>query len=94
LSRKAVHSWVEICSQGLSKVTDDARPGRPVGITAEATVQRVEMLIRANRRITIDSVATVRGCSHGLANSIMHYNLKFGKVHTVGAHRTEESRKN
>jgi hypothetical protein len=27
LSRKAVHNWFEKFSQGLSKVTDDARPG-------------------------------------------------------------------
>jgi hypothetical protein len=29
-------------------------------------------LIRDDRRITIDSVATALGCSHGLAYSIMH----------------------
>jgi hypothetical protein len=27
LLRKAVHTWVEKFSQGLSKVADDARPG-------------------------------------------------------------------
>jgi hypothetical protein len=47
LSRKAVHKKVEKFSQALSKVADDARPGRPVGIATEATVQRVEGLIRA-----------------------------------------------
>jgi hypothetical protein len=35
-SRKAVHSWVEKFSQGLSKVADDARPGAEV---AETTVK-------------------------------------------------------
>jgi hypothetical protein len=66
LSRKAVHNWVEKFSQGRSKVAGDARPSRPVEIVTEVTVQRVEELIRADRRITIDSVATARGCSHGL----------------------------
>jgi hypothetical protein len=33
--------------------------------------------IRADRRITIDNVATALGCSHGLAYSIMHDRLKF-----------------
>jgi hypothetical protein len=43
LSRKAVPNWVEKFSQGLSKVADDARPGRPVEIATEATVlQRVK----------------------------------------------------
>jgi transposase len=79
LSRKAVHSWVEAFSQGRSKVSDDARPGRPVEIATEETVRRVEELIRADRRITIDSVATALGCSHGLAYSIMHDVRSFGK---------------
>jgi transposase len=67
LSRKAVHNWVEKFSHGRSKVADDARPDRPVEVVTEATVQRVEELIRADRSITIDGVATALGCSHGLA---------------------------
>jgi hypothetical protein len=80
LSCKAVHKWVEKFSQGFSKVADDTRPGRPVEIATEATVMRVEGLIRADRRITIDSKATALGCSHGLAHSIMHDPFKFRKV--------------
>jgi hypothetical protein len=64
----------------MAQVADDARPCRPVEIATEATVQRVEELIRADTRITIDSVATALGCSHGLAYSIMHDLLKFWKV--------------
>jgi hypothetical protein len=70
---------VEKFCQGRSKVTDNARPGRPVEIATEATVQRVEKLIRDDR-ITKDGVATALGCSHGLAYSIMHDRLKFQKV--------------
>jgi hypothetical protein len=55
-------------------------PDRPVEIATEATAQRVEELIRADRRITIDSVATALGCSQGLAYSKMHDHLKFRKV--------------
>jgi transposase len=80
LSLKAVHNWVEKFSQGHSEVADDDRPGRPVEIATEATVQRMEELIRADRRITVDSVAATIGCSHGLAYSIMHDRLKFRKV--------------
>jgi hypothetical protein len=49
------------------KVADDAQPGRPVEIVTEATVQQVEELIGADRKISIDNVATALGCSHGLA---------------------------
>jgi hypothetical protein len=51
LSRKAVHNWVKKFFQGFAKVADDARPGRPVETATEATAQRVEELVRADRRI-------------------------------------------
>jgi hypothetical protein len=75
-----VHNWFEKFSQGRSKVADDARPGHPFEIATETTVQQLEKLIRVDRRIMIDSVATALGCSHGLAYSIMHDHLKFQKV--------------
>jgi hypothetical protein len=62
LLRKAVKKWIEKFPQGRSKVAGDGQQGRPVEIATEATVQRVEVLIRADRRITIDSVATALGC--------------------------------
>jgi histone-lysine N-methyltransferase SETMAR len=80
LSRKAVHSWVEKFSQGRSKIVDEVRSGRPVQIATDASVQRVEEMIRGDRRVTIDSVAAAIGCSHGSAYSIMHDRLKFKKV--------------
>jgi hypothetical protein len=43
-------------------------------------VQRVEELIRGDRRITIDSVVTALGCSNGLAYSKMHDHLKFRRI--------------
>jgi transposase len=67
VSRKAVHNWVRKFSRERSKVADDARPGRAVQIAKEATVQRVEELIRADRRITTNSVATALECFCGLA---------------------------
>jgi hypothetical protein len=77
LLHKALHNWVEKFSQGHSKVTDDGQPGRSVETATEVTVQQVEELIRADRRITIDGVATALGCSCGLAYSIMYDHLKF-----------------
>jgi hypothetical protein len=63
LSRKAVHNWVDSFSQGRSKITDDARPDRPVEIATEATVQRVEELILSDRIITTGGVETALGCT-------------------------------
>ncbi|PNF29350.1 hypothetical protein B7P43_G07837 [Cryptotermes secundus] len=52
LSSKAVHNWVDKFPQVRSKVVDCVRSGLPVEIATEATVQRVEELIRVDRRIT------------------------------------------
>jgi hypothetical protein len=74
-----VHNWVEKFSQGRSKVADDVRSGRTVEIATEATVHRVEELLRADRRM-IDSVATALWCCRGLAYSTMLGRSKFRKV--------------
>jgi hypothetical protein len=83
LSRKTVHIWVDTFSQGRSKVADDVRPGRPVQIAADATVQRVEEFFRADRRIALDSVTTVLGYAHSFAYSTMHDGLKLRKVRSL-----------
>jgi len=80
LSRQSVYNWVDKFSQGRSNVTDKNRSGRPVEVGSEENLQRVEEMIRADRRITIDTVAIALGCSHGLAYSIVHDKLDFRKV--------------
>jgi hypothetical protein len=80
LSCKAVHNWAEKFSQGRSNVADDAHPCRPVEIVTEAPLQGVEELVRSGTRITIDSVATGLGWSHGLAYRIMHDSWMFRKM--------------
>jgi hypothetical protein len=77
---KAVHNRIAKFSQGRLRLTDDAQPGCPVKNATEVTVQRVDQLSRADRRITMNSVVTALGCSHGLAYSITHYHLKFWKL--------------
>jgi hypothetical protein len=64
LSRKEIHKWVEKFSQGRSKVADNARPGCHVEVATEASAQRVEESIRADRKLVLDSAATALGCSH------------------------------
>jgi len=45
-----------------------------------ATLQSVEDIIRADRRVTIDAVATAIGCSYGQAYNMMHEALGFHKA--------------
>ena len=63
LSRQAVHNWVQKFSEGRTSIEDERRVNRQVEIATPATLQRVKD-IWADRRVTIDAVATVIG-SHG-----------------------------
>lgn len=55
LLHKVVYNLIEKFSQDCSKVADDARPGHPVDVATEATVRQLKELIRADRRMTVDS---------------------------------------
>ena len=67
LSRQADHNWVQKFSEGQTSIEDEYRVGRPVEIATPAKLQRVEDIIRADRTVTIDAVATATSCSHGRA---------------------------
>ena len=64
LSRRAVHNWVQKFSEGRAIIEDEHRVGRPAEIATPATLQRVEDIIRADRRVTVDAVATAIGYLH------------------------------
>jgi fructose/tagatose bisphosphate aldolase len=71
---------VQKFSEGRTSIEDEHRVGRPVVIATPETLQGVEDIIRADRRVTIDAVATAIGCSHGQAYNIMHEGLGFPLV--------------
>jgi len=54
LSRQAVHNWVQKFSEWRTSIEDEHRAGRPVEIATPETLQRVEDIIRAERRVTVD----------------------------------------
>ena len=77
LSRQAVHNWVQKFSEGRRSIEDEHRASRPMEITTPETLQRVEDIIQAERRVTVDAVATAIGCSRGQTYSMMHEVLGF-----------------
>ena len=71
LSRKTVFNWIQEFNKGRQSIRDWERPGHPAEIT-EATVQRMEQIIRNEWHLSIDDIAHAVGCSHGTAYNIMH----------------------
>jgi hypothetical protein len=49
---------VQKFSEGWTSIKDEHRVGRPVEIATPATLQHIEDIIQADRRVTIDAVAT------------------------------------
>ena len=72
LSHQSVHNWVQKFSEGRTSIEDEHRAGRPVEIATPEKLQRVEDIIRVERRVTVDAVATAIGCSRGQAYNMMH----------------------
>jgi len=75
LSRQAVHNWVQKFSEGWTSIEDEHRAGRLVEIATPETSQHVEDIIRTERRVTVDAVATAVGCSRGQAYNMKHFLL-------------------
>jgi len=71
---------VQKFSEGRKSIEDEHNVDRPVEVATPATLQRIEDIIRGDRRVTIDTVATAIGCSHGQDYNIMHERLGFHKV--------------
>ncbi|GFR19807.1 HTH_48 domain-containing protein [Trichonephila clavata] len=57
MSKEMVRRWCRTFSDGRQQVEDIPRAGRTRTVTTDANVGKVDDIIRANRRITIDEVA-------------------------------------
>ena len=58
MSRANFYKWVQAFKDGRESITDDLRSGRPVDVSTPEAVQAVEDLIKSDRRVTLDEIAT------------------------------------
>ncbi|XP_047004734.1 protein GVQW3-like [Schistocerca americana] len=80
MSKHMVRRWCQQFSDGRQQVQDIPRPGRTRTATTDAHVRKVEDMIKANRRITIDGVAAELGIGHERAHKIIHDILRYRNV--------------
>ena len=80
MSRANFNKWGQAFKDGRESITDDLRSGRPVDVSTPEAVQAVEGLIRSDRRVTLDEIATSLDISHGTVHTIVHEKLHFSKV--------------
>ncbi|GFR17574.1 histone-lysine N-methyltransferase SETMAR [Trichonephila clavata] len=80
MSKQMVRRWCRTFSDGRQQLEDIPRAGRTRTATTDANVGKVDDMIRANRRITIDEVAEELGIAHERAQNIIHDILRYRKV--------------
>ena len=80
MSRANFYKWVQAFKDGRESITDDLRSGRPVDVSTPEAVQAVEDLIKSDRRVTLDEIATNLDISHGTVYAIVREKLRFSKV--------------
>ena len=80
MSRTQVYEWTEKFKNGVTSVKDSPRPGPAFTAVTEDNIAAVENVIRENRRVTVNEVASLLDISVGSAHHIIHDELQFRKV--------------
>ena len=73
MSRANFYKWVQAFKDGRESITDDLRSGRSVDVSTPEAVQAVEDLIKSDRRVTLDEIATKLDISHGTTVNSENY---------------------
>jgi len=65
---------------GISSVTDSPRPGQAHRVMTPEAIATVEAIVKENRLVTVNEIATHLDMSHGSAHCIVYDVLQFHKV--------------
>lgn len=80
ISKSRVYEWCKCFNQGRLSIGDDARSGRPRTSTTDENIQKVDDLIRQDRRLKIRYIATELDISKSRVYEIVHNSLGYHKV--------------
>lgn len=80
MKRTACFRWHERFKCGRQSIEDNERPGRPSTSTDDPHVDRINSLVRANRRLTIRELAEECEISVGSCHEILTEKLKMHRV--------------
>ncbi|GFS79447.1 histone-lysine N-methyltransferase SETMAR, partial [Nephila pilipes] len=80
MSRSRVFEWFARFRDGREATDDDERCGRPRSSRTDENVERVQALVRSDRRMTIEMIAESLNMSVGSVFTIMTEDLKKKKL--------------
>jgi transposase len=59
MHQRKIYEWIESFKEGRTSVMDENRPGRPLTSRTDQHIQRVDALIREDRRLTLEHVVDI-----------------------------------
>ena len=80
MSRTRVFEWHKRYVEGREDVEDDPKSGRPCTSTTDANIEKVQQLVRSDRRLTIRVIATKVGINKEMVRTILVDILGMRKV--------------
>ena len=80
LSLQQVYEWTRKFMNGISYVTVSPRPGQAHRVVTPEAIAAVEVIVKGNRRVTVNAIAAHLDTSHGSAHHIVHEVLQFHEV--------------
>ena len=71
LSLQQEYEWTRKFMNGINSVTDSHRPGQAHPVVTPETIAAVEAIVKENRRVKVNEIATHLDMSHGSAHRIV-----------------------
>ena len=79
MGASSVRRWVKHFKDGNTSIKDEPRSGRPRTASTDRNKERVDALIREDRRITVNEIATKLAVGHSAVQEMIH-SLGYRKV--------------
>ena len=83
LGKTAIYAWVERFRSGRISLEDDKRSGRPITSVTQQRINRVDEMVQADRRITLDLLKECTGISRSSIVEILHEVLGYNRVSAI-----------
>ena len=80
LPKPTVYRWIDEFKKGKTDVEIKHSPGRPVEATAPENVDKMQELLKTDRRLTCEELAREVGVSRGSAHTILTSDLNMRRI--------------